>query len=100
MGDTVPAQVGDDAELYRAPDALFRWLLDGVLVVTPKMTSPARILAPGDLIWEALAKPITAGAIAESLATLFDVPAETVLADVAPILSQFHEWGAVIAEGQ
>ncbi len=86
----------DHAEFGRAPDALFRRLLDGVLVLTPTMDEPVRISSPGDAIWAALAQPITAALLVETLAGLYGAPVETVRRDVEPVLAQLHAWGAIV----
>lgn len=80
--------------LVRAPGALWRRLLDGVLVLAPDQDEPLHITAPGDVVWELLAEPITVDELIEELAELYGTPAGTVSADLEPLLATLRESGA------
>jgi hypothetical protein len=75
-----------EVRLERDPAALFRWLLDGVLILGPRRKEPLRITTPGDMVWETLAEPRTPDSIADELSAVFAAPVEVVRADIEPVL--------------
>jgi hypothetical protein len=80
--------------VVRAPGALWRRVLDGVLVLAPGQDEPLLITPPGDVVWQLLADPITVDELTEELAELYETPAATVRADLEPVLAVLGESGA------
>ena len=87
----------DETLLVRSSAALWRRLLDGVLILTPEMSEPLRITAPGDVVWLWLEEPQNIDDIADGLATLYGVTSDTVRADIAPVLRELFELGAIVS---
>lgn len=86
-----------DADRFvRADDVLWRRLLDGVLVLAGAASEPVRIASPGDAVWYLLAQPVTVEEMVETIAELFDAPADAVAADVHRVLEVLIEHGAAI----
>ena len=85
----------DDTVICRAPDALHRQLLDGVLVRSPAQTDSLRISTPGDVIWQLVAEPITVADLAETMAEIYDVAIDKIRADIEPVLRSLAD-GAVL----
>lgn len=91
MADQTPPR----AHLERDPGALFRDLLDGVLVLGTRSSEPTRITSPGDAVWERLAEPQTTESLAAALSAEYGAPLDVVRADVAPVLAELMRVGAI-----
>lgn len=86
----------DDQRLIeRAPSALWREALDGVLVLTPHRPEPDHISTPGEILWSLLASPSTIDDLVTDLAGRFDIDGDVIRADVEPVLAALLEHGAV-----
>lgn len=95
MAQTDMAPMASDAVTYRrSPRARHRWVLDGVLIVTPQ-NEPMRLMAPGDLIWQELETPQTIDEITKALGEVFAAPKARIRTDVAGVIEQLVAWGAV-----
>lgn len=86
----------DNVIVQRAPEALFRWLLDGVLVLAPGMHEPVRITSPGEVLWSMLAEPCTIGALIETWSALHGTEAQIARADIEPLLRVWNDGAALI----
>ena len=84
--DAMVDRFRDDTVICRAPDALHRQLLDGVLVCSPTQTGSLRISTPGDIIWQLAAEPITVAELAETIADLYDIAVDKIRADIEAVL--------------
>lgn len=84
-----------DTLLERAPTALWRVVLDGVLVLAAADDEPLHVSSPGDVIWQLVAEPITFGALTDVLADLYDLSSATVQADIEPVLAVLLGNGAL-----
>jgi hypothetical protein len=86
--------------LERNPSALFRQLLDGVLVLGAQATVPSRITRPGEAVWAAFAEPRTLASVTAELSTRFGAPRSVVSADIEPVVRLLLGTGALrIADG-
>jgi hypothetical protein len=85
--------------IERDPAALFRWLVDGVLVLAPAATVPSRITAPGDAVWAALVEPRTTASLTEELSARFAAPASVVGADLESLVQLLLDTGALRMAG-
>ncbi len=92
--DAMVDRFRDDTVICRAPDALHRQLLDGVLVCSPTQTGSLRISTPGDIIWQLAAEPITVAELAETIADLYDIAVDKIRADIEAVLISLAD-GAV-----
>jgi hypothetical protein len=95
MSGSAPA--APEARLERHPDALHRWLLDGVLVAGPRSDEPLHLTTPGDAVWAVMAEPRTPATVAALLGKVFGVPAPVVRTDIAPVLDALLAVGALRA---
>ena len=84
------------ALLHRAPDALARRVLRGVMVLTATDDEPFVITPPGDVIWEILAEPIDLQELIGLLAETFEGAKEQITTDVAALVETLIEKGAVV----
>src|SRR6266545_3023150 len=91
----VPERDVREPSFQRNPAALFRRLLDGVLVLGPAADEPLQISAPGDVVWELLAEPLTQRALTEDLSEIFGAPVNVVRADIEPVLTALIEVHAI-----
>ena len=81
-GDSDTSRV---ALLHRAPDALARRVLRGVMVLTA-----------GGVIWDILAEPIDLQELVDLLADTFDGSKEQITTDVAALIETLIKKGAVV----
>jgi hypothetical protein len=79
----------------RDPSALFRRLLDGVLVLGAQATVPSRITSPGEAVWAAFAEPRTLASVTAELSTRFAAPRAAVSADIEPVVRLLLDTGAL-----
>jgi hypothetical protein len=93
----VADRFADGTLVQRAPTALSRRALAGMLVLTPEMSEVLQLSPPGDLIWDLLAEPITVAELVTALSEHFDVPEETVGVQVRPVLDALLDGGALVA---
>ena len=84
------------ALLHRAPDALARRVLRGVMVLTARDDEPFVITPPGDVIWDILADPIDLQDLVDLLADSFEGDKEQITGDVAALIQTLIEKGAVV----
>ena len=82
----------------RNPDALHRSTVRGVLVLPPGRDEPQLITAPGDRVWEELARPRTLDDLAATLAAQFEAEPTLVANDVSALLDQLIQLGVVVAD--
>jgi hypothetical protein len=85
--------------LERDPSALFRRLLDGVLVLGAQATVPSRITRPGEAVWAAFAEPSTLASVTAALSTRFAAPLAVVRADIEPVVRLLLDTGALRVPG-
>ena len=89
--------MSDEVRWRRRPDVLWRRSLDAVVFLPNGVTEPQTLAGTGPEVWDLLAEPRTLDALASVLATAHAAEPATVRADVAPILEQLVELGAVEA---
>jgi hypothetical protein len=85
----------DDTLIERAPEALSRRTLDGVLVLTPTMSDVLQLSAPGDAIWDLLAEPLTVADLVQALSERFRVPEGAIRSGTRPVLQALFDGGAL-----
>ncbi|MEM7285150.1 MAG: PqqD family protein [Actinomycetota bacterium] len=83
------------ALLHRAPNALSRRVLRGVMVLTPADDEPFLITPPGDVVWEILAEPIDLEDLVDLLSGTYDGDKTQITADVAALIETLIDKGAV-----
>lgn len=86
----------DDEPLTRAPEALWRTTMRGVLVLVPDQEEPVLCTSPGDVVWELLAEPTRPSELARLLADHYDADEVTIAADLAPVLDELRSIGALV----
>jgi len=87
-----------DVPLRRAPGVLWRDGAFGVVVLAPGGSEPRTITGTGRALWHALARPITATALAAELSEAFGVDPARVEADIGPVLAELHRIGVIDQE--
>lgn len=65
---------------------LWRHIVDGVLLSTPDSEEILTIRGAGAELWDLLAEPHTAAAIAQAMSPRFDRSADEILAEIEPVL--------------
>lgn len=85
-----------DAPLTRAPEALWRTTMRGVLVLVPDQDEPVLCTSPGDVVWELLAEPTRPSELARLLADHYDADEATIAGDLAPVLDELRSIGALV----
>jgi hypothetical protein len=86
-----------DAEcaLRRAPGVLWREGAFGVVLLVPPGRDPRTLTGTGRALWRAVEEPITPRALAQRLAASFVTDANRVASDIAPVLAELLELGAL-----
>lgn len=87
---------GSEPLLRRAPDALWRATLRGVIIHPAAGAEPLLVTSPGDLVWTLLADPIARSEMAAALAQHFNADVDAVDADIGVVLDQLMDVGAVV----
>ena len=88
--------VSPDAIVQRA-DVLWRRTLDGVLIRRPPAAAEVvKLAGTGSALWDALSDPIRFADLCEVLAGLHDVGAQTIAADIEPVVEDLAERGVVL----
>ena len=87
--------LSDDAVLQRAPGALVRQLLDGLLVFGPEMSQPLRFSTPSEVLWAMLAEPCDLADLVEAWAALYGVSYNTARTDLELVLAAWLDGGAL-----
>jgi hypothetical protein len=82
--------------LARGPGVLWRRTLRGVLISVLEDPEPFLVTTPGDAVWELLEEPRTRTELVAELSEMFDTATERIDADIAPVLSELIERGAII----
>jgi hypothetical protein len=67
----------------------------GVVVLPAGATEPQTLTGTGRALWAALASPITPRDLAAELAAEFGVDPGRVEVDIAPVLAELHQIGAI-----
>lgn len=86
----------DDSIVARAPEALWRRVLGGVLVLGPCSDDALELTSPGDVVWALLGDPISVGALVEALSEGFAVSGAVVRAEIASTLDALADVGALV----
>jgi hypothetical protein len=81
--------------VQRAPAVLWREGEFGVVLLAPGAGEPRTITGAGRELWRALARPGTPTELAAQLATAFGTDPTRVAADIAPVLAELRDLGAV-----
>jgi hypothetical protein len=89
-----------DHRFRRAPDVLWRYTAEGVVLLPLKATEPFVLEGAGAALWEVLREPQTLQAAAATLSRRFSVPTEEVLSTVPAVLSELTDRGAVTDAGE
>jgi hypothetical protein len=79
----------DERTLWRAGAS------GSVVLLPPDSPEPVTIHAAGTALWHALRQPGTTPEIAARLGSRFDVSADTIAHDLAPVLTELLDRGAV-----
>ena len=62
------SQIADDDVLVRAPSALWREVLDGVVVLGPTHANRDLITGPASRLWSLVAQPVAFGDVVAAMA--------------------------------
>jgi hypothetical protein len=96
IGSFVAAeQIVPEPRLERVPEALWRGLLDGVLVLTLSVEQPLRITTPGDVVWRLLASPLTATELIRQISNQYHTTERAVRTDIEQVLAALMGVGAI-----
>lgn len=79
----------------RCPEALWRRSLDAVIVLAPAHADPIMLTGSGPALWELLVEPGTVAQLATVLARDHAADPAEVEADIAPVIEQLAEAGAI-----
>ena len=79
----------------RCPEVLWRRSLDAVILLPPGADDPITLLGTGIELWELLVEPGTVTQLATVLARAHTADPATVEADIAPVIRQLVEHGAL-----
>lgn len=83
----------------RAPDALMRSGAFGVVVLGHAAPRPVTLSDSSQQVWELLATPRTFAELIDELCRLYDgVDAETIAADVGPVVDRLADLGILEIE--
>ena len=89
------SQITDTDVLVRAPSALWRDVLDGVVVLGPGARKPRLITGPASRLWSLVAQPVAFGEVVAAMALTHHTPAAVVSADLAPVVRALRRDRAV-----
>ena len=87
------------ARYVRAASVLWRRTADRVILLVPPSDELFSLSGTGCSLWDCLSEPTTITAIASELAQQYAVSSEQAEADIAPVLSELVERGAVTRAG-
>lgn len=82
--------------LSRAPEVLFRNVVDRVVLLGPRSRVPVVLSPTGAAVWRELESPTNRDALVDALAERFDSDPAAILRDVIPFLQELSESGAVV----
>jgi hypothetical protein len=82
-------------QLIRNPQVAWRRGAFGIVLLPPRGEEPLTLSGTGAAVWDALASPSTESELVQHLGERFAVGSDRVRADVAPLLRQLTELGAV-----
>jgi hypothetical protein len=88
--------VARSTRIARAPATLWRSGPFGRVILAPGDAEPVACTGTAAAVWDALAEPLTLAELAAALATAFGTDADTVTADIGPLLATWRASGAVI----
>lgn len=94
------AEAASIVRYVRAPDVLWRRLIDEVIVLPPSRDVPLRLQGTGVPLWDLLEHERSLDELAEILAAHHRAAAEVVHADLTPVLEELVETGAVQAASE
>ena len=86
-----------DVLVERSSAALWRRLLDGVLVLAPEMPEPLRFSTPGEVLWAMLDQPCTFAELVDAWSVLYEISERTARAVIEPVFVAWCDGGAVVA---
>jgi hypothetical protein len=81
----------------RAPDALWRELADGVLLLSPTLEQPIAVLGPGVDAWDVLAEPVDITDLSAELARRYGIAPDEVRRDIEPVLAELARASLIVA---
>lgn len=81
--------------IRRRPDVLWRRSLDAVVLLPPNAADTYTMAGTGPVLWELLTEWRTRDDLVSVLAELFDASPEVIEADLAPILRELADRGAL-----
>ena len=70
---------------------------DCVLLLTVHGSSPIALRGTALAVWDAFAAPRSIDEVAQELATVYDVPLDSVRAEVMPLVQALHRDGLLVA---
>lgn len=82
--------------LVRSSATLWRAGPFGQVLLAPGDDEPHALTGTAAVLWDALAEPVTPDDLAIDLAAAFGADADTVAADIAPLLAAWRSSGAVV----
>ena len=82
-------------EVYRRGDVLWRRTYDRVVILLPGSREFLTLRASGCDLWSVLAEPGSLPEIANRLAESYSAPAEKIAVDIAPVIRELSQCGAV-----
>jgi hypothetical protein len=83
-------------EVYRRGDVLWRRTYDRVVILLPGSREFLTLRASGCDLWGVLAAPGSLSELANRLAESYSAPAEEIAADIAPVIRELSQCGAVV----
>ena len=85
----------DEPRWRRRAEVLWRRSLDTVVLLPPGCDDPITLAESGPELWDLLVEPGSVTQLAAVLAAAHDADQQTVARDIAPVIEQLAEIGAV-----
>ena len=86
--------------LCRRPDALWRRLTDGVLVLAPDGDGePLAVLGPAAVVWDLIAEPTPVEEVTSALVGAFGVDESVVARDVSAVIEALEANDLLVTQG-
>jgi hypothetical protein len=82
-------------EVYRRGDVLWRRTYDRVVILLPDSREFLTLRASGCDLWGVLSEPGSLPELASRLAQTYSAPAEDIAVDIAPVIRELSQCGAV-----
>jgi hypothetical protein len=90
-----PSKVAVAGTWARRPEVLWRWVIDGVVLLLTDEDNPFVITGSGAVLWGLLDQPRSTTDVVAQLADLYGVDPAVVLRDIAPLLEELAARGGL-----